>query len=341
MADDGCPEQWAQRPEVMQLLGSVLADPVGDHGAAVAKHFNGTLLDAHVASIVKALGLLRDNPAFDQSFTTDGGVALHTILYHLLGGAGNIPPPPSEYTREEAKRCKPGWTSAARATDAFKMNMFEARRQAKAGDDAMLRRLRGRVFAPERHKNLRSAVAGDTAVEARAAGSKRSSAALPDPPPADAPCSRHGTVGTAQERRVRPRVEEPEATGAAAATPPPHRRAQSEPAATASDPEIARLLAENARLRAENTWLRAPLTVAALPGAPPVPLSPGGASPPRSPMGDPELQLSPLKPAHLLDPEVVASLDWDEVQRDVGPYASPPRHRIGQRLGVVSSSHTR
>lgn len=72
MTASGAVEDWAQRPEIMQLLGSMLADPGGDHAAAVSKNLVGHLLDAHVASIVRVLGTLRDNAAFSKSFTTDG-----------------------------------------------------------------------------------------------------------------------------------------------------------------------------------------------------------------------------------------------------------------------------
>eukprot|EP00966_Prymnesium_polylepis_P272824 6302878-Prymnesium_polylepis.1 len=86
MEEGNAPELWARRPEVQQLLGSILAEPLGDHSTAVAQASAGVLLDAHVAGIVRELdgGGLRSNSSFGQSFTTDGGVALHTVLYHLL-----------------------------------------------------------------------------------------------------------------------------------------------------------------------------------------------------------------------------------------------------------------
>ena len=88
----------------MLLLGEILADPSGDHAGGVAKSLEGPLLDAHVASIVRALDLLRHDPAFAKRFTTDRGVALHTILYHLLGGAErSLPPPPRDSSRSVAR----------------------------------------------------------------------------------------------------------------------------------------------------------------------------------------------------------------------------------------------
>ena len=70
--DEGEPELWARRPESQQLLGSILADPLGDHSTSVAQASTGVLLNAHVAGIVRELdgGGLRSNSSFGQSFTT-------------------------------------------------------------------------------------------------------------------------------------------------------------------------------------------------------------------------------------------------------------------------------
>ena len=68
------------------------------------------LLDAHVFSIVRAFKHeLNTHGAFSQSFTLDKGIALHTVLFHLLGGAdSNLPPPPRAYSAAKAKRCAHG-----------------------------------------------------------------------------------------------------------------------------------------------------------------------------------------------------------------------------------------
>ena len=171
----------------LQLLGKILTDPLGDHATAVAKQELGVLLDAHVAGIVRALdGLWSGVAAFQNSFTRDVGVALHTVLYHLLDGAERgVPPPPREVTAEENRRCSPGWTAAKPAAKKFFEDLAAAKTKAKGGDSSKLCELRRRIFAPAKHKNLRPAAAGDAAVEQRAAGSKRVAAAPPAPPPAD------------------------------------------------------------------------------------------------------------------------------------------------------------
>ena len=184
MDQPGAHEGWAQRPDVLLLLGEILADPSGDHAGGVAKSLEGPLLDAHVASIVRALDLLRDDPAFAKSFTTDRGVALHTILYHLLGGAERgLPPPPRDSSRSETQRCAPGLKAASKMSQRFFTDRDEARRQEKGDNGAALQKLRGRVFAPATHKNLRTDA--DVLARAAKAAASAASAAPPAPPPAD------------------------------------------------------------------------------------------------------------------------------------------------------------
>ena len=102
------PEDWAESAEVHKLLVDMLERPVGDHRAAVAQLLSGDLLDAHVAGIVRQLRALRDG-AFPSSFSRHTGVALHTVLYHLLGGADSrLPPPPLDANRDEKNGCDCG-----------------------------------------------------------------------------------------------------------------------------------------------------------------------------------------------------------------------------------------
>eukprot|EP00966_Prymnesium_polylepis_P098625 2283888-Prymnesium_polylepis.1 len=136
MADaDDPPEKWAQRPDVQQMLGNMLADPSGDHAAAAAEYLEGDLLDAHVASITRALRFLREDAAFTNSFTGDSGVALHTILYHLLGGADrDLPPPPADSKREATQRCAPGLRAAKKMSEKLDEDIIQARHAEKGGD---------------------------------------------------------------------------------------------------------------------------------------------------------------------------------------------------------------
>ena len=187
MAEREQPEQWTSRPEVLQLFGSMLAHPLGDHTEAVFKILKGALLDAHVASLTHWIDG-KQGAAVVKGCKSNKPVALHTIMYHLLGGAdGDVPTPPAKVTPEESDRCNPGWATAKPTAKKFFDDMRAARSQEKGGDGgAMLRRLRGRLFAPAAHKNLRPAdAAGDAAVEQRAASSKRVAAAPPAPPPAE------------------------------------------------------------------------------------------------------------------------------------------------------------
>ena len=178
------PEVWATRPEAQQLFGLILSDPQGDHAAAVAQQSIEVLLDAHVAGIVRWIGKLKSgNATFsEKSFTRDAGVALHTILFHLLNGAAaGLPPPPPETTADETRRCKPGWATARPAGEKFWQDLSAARTKAKAGDDTKLQALRGRIFEPAKHKNLRPAdpaggAPGAKAADTRALGGKLATA---------------------------------------------------------------------------------------------------------------------------------------------------------------------
>ena len=120
MAAHPDPELWATLPDAERLLSNILADPRGNHVVAVEKQSIGILCDAHVAGIVRALQGLSAGAVFPKSFTRDAGAALHTVLYHLLGGADlNLPAPTRESTRQETQRCSPGWSVARPAKLAF------------------------------------------------------------------------------------------------------------------------------------------------------------------------------------------------------------------------------
>ena len=101
MAAPDRPDLWCRDPAAQQLLAAILAAPHADHSAAVQAIFGRTVLDAHVASVVSYVIEPKEPAVFsDAVFTRDGGVALHTILYHLLGGeASGFRRPFAESTR--------------------------------------------------------------------------------------------------------------------------------------------------------------------------------------------------------------------------------------------------
>ena len=188
MAAHPDPELWATLPDAERLLSNILADPRGDHVEAVQKQSIGILCDAHVAGIVRALEGLSAGAVFPKSFTRDAGAALHTVLYHLLGGADlNLPAPPRESTREETRRCSPGWSVARPAKAAFFKALAKAKASARKDGGVALRELQGRPFAPASHKNLRPFDAGKTVPgkQAAAATAKHAADAAPAPDPAD------------------------------------------------------------------------------------------------------------------------------------------------------------
>jgi hypothetical protein len=141
------------------LLANILADPGLDHTAAVGQQLHGSLRDFHVVSIVRSLEReLNAAGSFCRSqLGFHAGMALHAILYHLLGGATtNIPPPPLVASKVERDRCLAGWAKAVPAKKAFYENMRKARDRARSsGSLKPLHAMRSQVFAPETHKNLR------------------------------------------------------------------------------------------------------------------------------------------------------------------------------------------
>ena len=186
-SEDKAPEEWAAQPGPQRLLTNILAHPHNDHAAEVTVQLRGVLLDAHVAGIVGVLEKGRVS-TFANTFTTDAGVALHAVLYHLLGGAALNLPPPRPASRDEVKRCGAGWTAATKAAAKFAKDMIDARRRMReGGDDTLLRRLRSSTFAPAMHKNLRRPDV-DTAPpgkQAAATAAALTAAAAPSPDPAD------------------------------------------------------------------------------------------------------------------------------------------------------------
>ena len=91
------PEAWASTSAVKLLLAKMLEHPRADHQEAVRALLPDGLRDVHAYSLHAISGekKLLKRSEFEFSFTGDVAVALHTWLYHFLGGAGSqlVPPP--------------------------------------------------------------------------------------------------------------------------------------------------------------------------------------------------------------------------------------------------------
>ena len=83
-------EDWAKRPEVLELMRLMLAYPEADHSAAVCAVLDGTILLGHAVGLCRAAKQLNKckSTKWHGATTTNGGVAYHIWLYHFLGGAG-------------------------------------------------------------------------------------------------------------------------------------------------------------------------------------------------------------------------------------------------------------
>ena len=82
-------EDWAKRPEVLELMRLMLAYPEADHSAAVCAVLDGPILLGHAVGVCRAAKQLNKcKSKWHGATTTNGGVAYHIWLYHFLGGAG-------------------------------------------------------------------------------------------------------------------------------------------------------------------------------------------------------------------------------------------------------------
>ena len=143
------PEDWITSTAVLDLLAKILTEPFGDH--AVHGVLNGTLRDVHVAGILRLLAKKKPHSAVWEGVNhRDVGLALHTVLYHLLGGATTeLRPPPG--TGPAALECRPGH----HVETARNFAMFKDLTRAKSTKDyALVLRLRSKVFDPSSHRNL-------------------------------------------------------------------------------------------------------------------------------------------------------------------------------------------
>ena len=82
------PEGWAHRPEVQSTLARLLQQPNDDHSDAVRAILPDRLRDVHAYSLSRLPNSVTlGKGAFEFSLTRNVSVALHTWLYHSLGGA--------------------------------------------------------------------------------------------------------------------------------------------------------------------------------------------------------------------------------------------------------------
>ena len=180
------PEGWADVPVVKELLFQILGNPLADHATPVAMQLSGGLLDGHVAGLVRFIESASAS-ARKSSAQFDSGVALHTVLYHLLGGtASGLRPPPGSHDRQAIRSCTPGWSAATKAKTKFYSQLKDAVSKSKKGDHVDLRRIRSTVFDPTKHSNLKLASA-DVDTTTTAASVAATAASPPAPPPPGSP----------------------------------------------------------------------------------------------------------------------------------------------------------
>ena len=144
--DHSCPWQWAGTEDVIELLSKILCNPLDDHRSSVSYRLKQPLLLGEVASMCRAL---KKGPSlmFPGSFTNDVAIALHCILFHLLGeAAGLVPLPPGPIQRDFALTCRPLQKAGDTLQSKFFCLLAKANVQAKRGDVQLLRELQQKPF---------------------------------------------------------------------------------------------------------------------------------------------------------------------------------------------------
>ena len=123
---------------MVNLLATMLEDPWGDHQAAVHELFPDGLCAAHVFALSRFSDNVKLQAAgsFQSSFTADRAHALHTWLYHLLGGAdAKLLAPPAVDDRMGVKACTYVCDRSKAAAKVFKKER-DRLRQTKARGSA-------------------------------------------------------------------------------------------------------------------------------------------------------------------------------------------------------------
>jgi hypothetical protein len=151
LMDPSQPEHWITSTAVLELLAKILKNPLGDH--AVDAVLDGPLLDVHVAAIFRVLVMKPRSEVWEGVAHSSVGLALHTVLYHLLGGgATELHPPPRGGTAADAgNTCRSGFKcEEARYRAIFK----DLSRAKTTKNEALVLRLRSKAFDPSSHSNL-------------------------------------------------------------------------------------------------------------------------------------------------------------------------------------------
>jgi hypothetical protein len=162
------PEHWATTDAVLELLAKIMKEPIGDHSAAVHAELDGPLLEVHVAVIFRLLAKKQPqlSAVWEGVNHRDVGVALHAVIYHLLGGAATtLLPPPSGGTAGRA--CRHGYTIESGRNKGYFASLSRAKVKK---DESLLLRLRSTAFDPSSHANLNVQTAAPAAVASGGGG---------------------------------------------------------------------------------------------------------------------------------------------------------------------------
>jgi hypothetical protein len=236
------PEHWAQGKRVEHLLVKLLEKPWDDHEQAVrdlGPDLPDGLRDCHAYSLFwfSTKVKLRKQGPFMGSFTADTAAALHTWLFHLLGGEhSNLLPPPANDDPEGKKLSNKIRVQCKQAGNKYCAALERLRKSANSLAAEELETLRnGRVRDDWLRKQ--SDAGGNAETKQRAAASP------PDPTPPDAveaelrrraACCLAFAMGTHERLGIASRVRE-----------------------ISGDHDVMRLIAKHAELRTTD-WIAQP-----------------------------------------------------------------------------------
>ena len=161
------PEQWATTAAVRELLAKIMTEPFGDHAAAVHAELNEPLLDAHVAGIFRLLAKKKKSAVWDGVSHRNIGSALHSVLYHLLGGAATklVPPPRGGTAADASLACRHGY--CVESTRNFFADLSNAKCKK---NESLVLRLRSTAFDSSSHTNLNQKPAATAVVASDGGG---------------------------------------------------------------------------------------------------------------------------------------------------------------------------